>query len=125
MTETELLDELLTVERRGWDALCTSTGAEFYGSLMSDDALMILADGAVLDRAAVVASLKDALPWRAFDIEDPRVVVAGRDAAVLVYIAVAYLDSREPAFRGAMSSTYIRTPDCWRLACYQQTRFPD
>ncbi|MET7771058.1 nuclear transport factor 2 family protein [Nocardia sp. NPDC005366] len=121
MTDDELLNELLEVERRGWDALCSSTGAEFYGALMTADAVMVLANGMILDRDAVVAALRDAPPWRTFDIEDPRVVDVGGAGKVLVYIGVAYRDGDEPAFRGVMSTTYVRHGDRWRLACYQQT----
>lgn len=121
----ELLNELLAVERRGWDALCTSTGADFYGELMTDDAVMVLANGMVLDRDGVVDALKNAPPWRAFEIEDPRVLAAGADSRILVYIGIAYREGEEPAFRGVMTSVYVRTPEGWRLACYQQTPMPD
>ncbi|MGW0250664.1 nuclear transport factor 2 family protein [Nocardia goodfellowii] len=116
------LKELLDIERQGWDALCDSTGASFYGELMTDDALMILANGMVLDRAGVVESLRAAPPWRAYEIQDPRLVDVGADSKVLVYLGVGYRDAAEPAFRGVMSSTYVLTAGGWRLACYQQTQ---
>lgn len=121
----ELLKELLEVERRGWDALCTSTGADFYGELMTADAVMVLANGMVLDRDGVVAALRNAPPWRAFDLEDPRIVDAGIDGKILVYTGIAYRESDEPAFRGVMTSVYVSTPEGWRLACYQQTPIPE
>ncbi|MBH0779694.1 nuclear transport factor 2 family protein [Nocardia bovistercoris] len=121
MTDTELLNELLEVERRGWDALCSSEAADFYGALMTDDAVMVLADGTVLDRAEVVTALRHSPPWHAFDIDDPRLVRVGADGYVLVYVGTAYREVAEPAFRGAMASTYLRTPQGWRLTCYQQT----
>lgn len=36
------LDDRLTLKRDGWDALCASRDSEFYGGLMTTDALMIL-----------------------------------------------------------------------------------
>ncbi len=39
------IDELLTLERRGWDSLCDGTGGEFYGGPMTDDGVMVLAHG--------------------------------------------------------------------------------
>ncbi|MEU8897487.1 nuclear transport factor 2 family protein [Nocardia sp. NPDC048505] len=123
MGDNEILHELLEIERRGWAALCDSTGADFYGGLMTDDAVMVLANGMILDRAAVVDSLRDAPPWRAFEIEDPRIVDLGA-GKVLVYTGLAYREGDEPAFRGVMSSTYVPTGASWRLACYQQTRIP-
>ncbi|TQM32278.1 nuclear transport factor 2 family protein [Nocardia bhagyanarayanae] len=125
MTDTDVLDELLDLESRGWDALCASTGADFYGALMTDDALMILANGMVLDRDGVVESLRHAPPWRTYEIQNPRLVRVGSDATALVYVGIAYREGTDPAFRGVMSSVYARTSDGWRMTCYQQTRFPE
>jgi hypothetical protein len=121
MTDQQLLEHLLELERAGWRALCESTGDRFYGDLMTDDALMVLANGAVLDRDAVTAALRQAPPWRAFALSDPRVVRAGADTAALVYICTAERDGGDEPFVGAMSSVYRRTAEGWRLALYQQT----
>ena len=112
---------LLDLERRGWDSLCNSTGAQFYGDLMTDDGIMVLADGAVMARDAVVASLEHAPPWQSYDIEDVRLVDAGVDAAAIVYVGTGYRDGDQPAFMGVMSSIYVRQDGRWRLALYQQT----
>ncbi|MFB8280989.1 nuclear transport factor 2 family protein [Nocardia colli] len=125
MANTELLNELLEVERKGWDSLCDGTGADFYGSLMTGDAVMVLAHGMVMDRAEVVAALKDSPPWRIYEIRDPRVVDADADSKNLVYTGVAYGDAETPAFRGVMSSVYLRAGKGWKLALYQQTPLPD
>ncbi len=116
---------LLELERRGWDSLCAGTGAEFYGEIMTSDALMVLANGAVMDREAVAESLADAPPWRTYTIRDVRLATAGRDGAALVYVGTAYRDADEPAFVGVMSSVYVREDDQWRLALYQQTSTTD
>ncbi len=112
---------LLDLERHGWDSLCDVTGAQFYGDLMTDDGIMVLADGAVLDRDAVVASLEHAPPWQSYDIEDVRLVDAGADSAAIVYVGTGYRDGDQPAFVGVMSSVYVRQDGRWRLALYQQT----
>ena len=114
------MSALLDLERRGWDSLCDSTGSAFYGDLMTDDGLMVLADGSVLDRDQVVASLSDAPPWHSYDIDDPRVVDSG-DTAALVYVGTGYREGDQPAFVGIMSSVYVRQDGRWRLALYQQT----
>ena len=116
-TKTVLLD----LERRGWDSLCDSTGAQFYGDLMTDDAIMVLADGAVMDRDAVVASLEHAPPWQSYDIDDLRVIAADDGTAALVYVGTGYRDGDQPAFVGVMSSVYVRQDGRWRLVLYQQT----
>jgi len=125
MDDNELQNTLVDIERRGWDSLCNSTGDTFYGELMTDDGVMVLANGAVMDRDAVVQSLGQAPPWHKFDITDVRLVRTGSDSATLVYVGTAYHDEEEPAFVGAMSSVYLRDGEDWRLALYQQTPIPD
>ncbi len=124
MDDEQLTASLLGLERQGWDSLCDSTGADFYGRVMTDDGVMVLANGAVMDRSGVVEALSQAPPWRTFEIDDVRVVRLGSDAAALVYLGTADRDDEQPAFVGAMSSVYVRQGDAWRLALYQQTEVP-
>ena len=124
MGDQELLDELIELEHAGWRALYEASGDRFYGDLMTDDALMVLANGAVMDRDAVIAALGQAPAWSAFELSDPRVVRAGADAAALVYLCTAHRDGTDQPFVGAMSSVYRRTGDRWRLTLYQQTAVP-
>lgn len=122
---SQVLDELLHIERAGWDSLCESTGADFYGELMLPEAVMVLANGMVMDRNTVVAALSESPPWRAYELSGVHVIVLDDDNAVLVYTGTAYRDEEEPAFVGAMSSVYHRVDGAWKLALYQQTRKPD
>ncbi|MGY1601483.1 nuclear transport factor 2 family protein [Geodermatophilus sp. SYSU D00815] len=124
MTDDDLTRELLALEHRGWESLRDGSGADFYGSLMTDDGVMVLANGAVADRDAVVEALRGSPPWQRFEIESARVVAAGASAAVLVYTGRAWRDESEPPFVGAMTSTYVRSDDGWRLAAYTQTPVP-
>lgn len=114
------LETLLELERAGWDALCESRGGAFYGELMSDDGLMILVNGFVLDRNAVVESLDGAPAWDSYELSDERVVPFGTDAAALVYRAVAQRDGEAP-FEAIMTSVYHLVGGELRLAVYQQT----
>ena len=91
---------------------------------MTDDALMVLANGAVMDRDDVVRSLEHAPPWRTYGIDDVRLIRSGADSAILVYRGTAYRESDEPAFVGIMASAYQRADGGWRLALYQQTPMP-
>lgn len=117
-------ETLLQIERQGWDSLCDSSGGHFYGNVMADDALMVLANGAVMDRETVVDSLVHAPPWRTYAIDDVRLIRGGSDSATLVYVGTAYREGDEPAFTGVMSSAYQHTDGAWRLTLYQQTPIP-
>jgi len=114
------LEQLLELEHDGWDALCRGTGADFYGTLMTDDAVMVLVNGAVLDRDAVRASLDGAPAWDAYTITAERLVPAGDGAATLVYRATARRGDAPP-FEALMSSTYALVDGAPRLTVYQQT----
>lgn len=113
-----VIEELLTLERAGWDALCSRSGAGFYGDLMTDDGVMVLADGSVFDRPTVVASLDGAPPWDDYAIDEPRLVRVGAEAA-LVYSARARRG--DLTFTARMTSVYVHEGDRWRMALYQQT----
>lgn len=114
------LDTLMAVERQGWDALCGGTGSDFYGDLMSADAMMVLVNGMVLDREAVVASLNEAPAWDEYDLTEARMIPLGDHAAALVYRATARRGS-EPHFQALMASTYVLDDGKLRLGLYQQT----
>jgi len=119
-----MLEELLDLEHQGWKSLCHSTGANFYGRIMTRDGDMILAHGQVFDRQAVVGSLNDPPPWRTYDITDERLMTLSGDHVILVYTGRAYRDEDESAFTALMSSVYTRKDGAWRLALYQQTPVP-
>lgn len=118
-----LLPTLLDVEHAGWRALCEQRGGAFYGNLMTPEGLMILVDGSILDREAVVASLDGAPPWDDYRLDAPRPVDLGRDVAALVYRAEAVRAGQEP-FRAQMASTYRVQGGVPRLVLYQQTATP-
>lgn len=113
-------DELLELERAGWRSLGDGTAATFYGELLLPTAVMVLADGSVFDREAVIASLEGSPGWDSFELADERIVVAGPDTSVLVYVGTAHRAGAE-TFRAAMSSVYVHRDGRWRLALYQQT----
>ena len=114
------LTELLDLEHQGWRSLCAGTGDTFYGSLMTERAVMVLAGGMVLDRDAVITSLSDAPAWDDYEITEARTIETAPGTVVLVYTGRAHRGS-EPAFAARMSSVYVRSGDGWRLCLYQQT----
>ncbi len=118
------LDHLLSLEHAGWAALCEGRGAAHFGDLMTSDAIMVLANGMVMDRASVVASLDEAPPWDSYEISEPTLVELGEDAAALIYRASAVRSGSEP-FVALMSSAYRIVAAEPRLALYQQTTATD
>ena len=118
-------DELVDLERQGWDSLCDGSGADFYGRVMTSAGVMVMANGAVLDRDAVVDALRQSPRWASYEIEDARVVPVTDDVATLVYRGTGHRDGAGDPFVGLMTSTYVRDGDTWRLALYQQTPVAD
>lgn len=115
------LADLVDFERRGWDALCASTGSDHYGRLMTADGVMVLVNGMVQDRDGVVSSLDSAPPWSSYDLEEPRLVEVGEDAVALVYRATAFREGEAEPFRALMTSIYRLIDGEPRLVLYQQT----
>lgn len=120
----EIRDELVDLEHRGWTSLCDGTGADFYGDLMTDDGVMVLAHGMALDRDQVVESLREAPTWDSYGIEDVRTVALGEGSVALVYRGSARRESGG-RFVALMTSAYVRVGGRWRLALYTQTPVPD
>src|SRR4029078_3721651 len=120
MAKNTVRHVLLELERAGWDALCNQTGSEYYGELMLPNALMVLANGIVMDRDMVVSALSESPPWRTYDIGDVLLSEVDNGNVVLLSTGTAYGEADEPAVVGAMSSAYHRTDAGWKLALYQQ-----
>ncbi len=115
------LPQLINLERQGWDSLTRSKGGDFYGQLMTPDAVMVLANGMVLDRDTIANSLNDSPPWASYELSEERLVKVGADAAALVYKASASRDGQSETFVALMSSVYRMIDGELRLALYQQT----
>ncbi len=94
MTDSPVSEELLALEHAGWRSLCDGTGDRFYGDVMTDDALMVLANGAVMDRATVVSALGQSPPWARYAIDDVQMIT----------IAVGTMTINNKVFHAASSS---------------------
>lgn len=117
------LDHLLSLEHQGWMSLRESRGGSFYADTMTEDGLMVLVNGMVLDRETIAATLDNAPGWDTYEISDPRLIPLGRKAAALVYLAQAERRDEGP-FVAWMSSIYRLVDGEPRLALYQQTTVP-
>lgn len=119
-----ILAELLDLEHQGWQSLCDSTGADFYGQIMLEEAVMLLAHGQALDRSQVMESLNSAPAWSDYEITDAHLVELTDSSGVLTYRGAAWRGERTPVFQALMSSVYVKRDGTWRLASYQQTVIP-
>ncbi|WP_040493279.1 DUF4440 domain-containing protein [Ilumatobacter nonamiensis] len=119
----DLLSELSELEHLGWRSLCDGTGHDVYGELMTAEARMVLANGVVMSRDDVVASLAHAPPWSDYTIDAPTATTIADDVACLVYTGTGHRDSGDD-FTAIMTTVYVRHGSAWKLAHYQQTSAP-
>ena len=77
----DVAEELLQIERAGWQAISAHKGAEFYSSRLTEDALMVLPGDLVLDRQTALDSIDGPVPWEWFRLENDRFVRLGEEAA--------------------------------------------
>lgn len=115
-------DELVALERAGWEALAGPDAVSWWSARLDDAALMVF-PGFVATRAQALEGMAEAPPWASWSIDDVRVVPLGDDAGVVVYAAVAQRTG-QPEYRALISSTWVRRAGEWRLALHQQTPVP-
>jgi hypothetical protein len=117
----DITDELVELERRGWQALATEGGAAvYYDWILDDEPLMLLPGGLVLtDRAAILDSMSGP-PWHSFHLEVLRAVMLNDDCGIVAYEVVAERPGT-PAYSALMSTTYACRHGQWKVAVHQQT----
>ena len=115
-------EELLRLEREGWEALSASGEAagRFYAENLAADVLMLLPGGMVLDDRQEVVESMGGSPWTSFKLSDERVLELVEGCAVVAYRATAQREGGEP-YTALFNSTYVREDGAWRLAIHQQT----
>ena len=114
----DLASEIEQLERDGWSALSGPDGPAFYENLMADDGLMVF-PGMVMAKEDALAAIREASPWRRFDLSDVQVVVTG-DVGLIAYAANA---ERDPGstYSATMTSVYVRRDGKWLLLLHQQS----
>lgn len=117
-----MLDHLLELEEKGWQALSSAEPTDFCREWLADDAVMIV-PGMVIDRSAFLDAVAHEQPWASHRIEEPRVIQLTDDSAALVYRVKARRDG-QPEFVGLLTSVYVRRAGRWRLSLHQQTQMP-
>jgi hypothetical protein len=110
---------VVDLERRGWEALSSSHGAEFYAEVMSDEGLMVF-PGMVLTKQESIAVIREAARWSSYRLEDVRVLPVGDQGAIVFYRAVADRAGR-PTYDAMMTSVYVLRAGTWKLILHQQS----
>jgi hypothetical protein len=111
--------ELIGIERRGWEALCSDDAEAYYRQHMTEDALMAFPFG-LMDKEEALKAMAEATPWSRYEMKDPRLVPLGPDSGVVAYSVVAQREEQEP-FSAVISSTFVRRKGEWKLAFHQQS----
>ncbi len=112
------------LEHAGWDALCAGEGRRFYDEMLADDAIFVV-PGAVLDRAATLASWDGVPPWKHVEFSGERVVDLTDDVVIVTYAATATRDDPATEYRAQFTTEYVKAPDgTWRIGLHQQTPVP-
>src|SRR3712207_2262403 len=109
-------DELIGLERQGWDALSTDgeTARAFYDRVLDERAVMLLPGGMVLDDRATLLESMSGQPWSRYALEDLRCFRPTPDTGLVTYGVVAERDGQQ--YSALMSSLYVRREDSWKLA---------
>ena len=115
------IEELIEIERAGWEALATGgdAAARYYDDVLAEEVLFLLPHGiAIDDRAAVIDSMRGD-PWSSYELTEERLVDLTGACAVVAYLARAVRHGEE--YSALVSSTYVRRDGHWKLAVHQQT----
>lgn len=115
-------DELIALEKRGWEALATSgeAAADFYREVLDDDIAMVFPGGiSIFDRDAVIASMGGE-PWSSFDLSDVHVLTPVADVGIVTYRSTSRR-GEQPEYRALITSVYSRRGNDWKLTLHQQS----
>ena len=121
MATNTVTEELIELEREGWQALMTAGAAPaYYDRVLADDIVMLMPGGMVIDdRQTVVDSMRGD-PWDEYEvIGEEHVLPVGEGAAVVHYRAKARRGDHR--YEALFASTYARVGGTWKLAAHQQT----
>jgi Domain of unknown function (DUF4440) len=110
------LETLLSIERE----LAAAADGGPYRRHLRDDAVLVV-PGQALDKQSTVVAFDnpESPPWDDFSLAEPKLLMLGRDAAVLTYLFAARRG--ENSYDAILSSTYVREGEDWLLVFHQQT----
>jgi hypothetical protein len=108
------VDQLWELERRFW-----LEGIPVYEAHLHEDARMIFPGTGILDRPAILDSVRGGPRWDHVDMCNRQLADAG-DVVLLAYVAIARRGDSQP-YRAFCGSAYIRKPPAARMISHQQT----
>jgi hypothetical protein len=117
------MDEVLELEKAGWQALSTGgdAGKRFYERVLRDDAVMLFPGGMrIVGKDQILDSL-GTQPWASFEIQDPDLIELSPHARALVYRVIARREG-SPLYEALITSIYTSDGGLWKLILHQQTQ---
>jgi len=106
--------ELWDTERSLW-----LEGVDAYDRHLATEAVMVFGPIGIMDRKAILASLKDAPRWSHVELSQRTTISPSPDVTVFAYGAEA--KRGDETYSALCSSTYLRIGQDWWLAQHQQT----
>jgi hypothetical protein len=109
----------LELEHACWDAIVAGTAAEFLDRVMTDEAVLLLAD-ITLRRKEILEYYASPSPWNGYQLEAPRLVELTDAAVVVTYTARLLRPGSAAPEVLACSSVYVLDEGTWRRSFHEQ-----
>lgn len=109
----------LELEHACWDAVVAGAAVAFLDRLMTDQAVLLLADNA-LRRKEILEHYRAPSPWRGYRLEEPRLVELTAAAVVVTYTARLSRSDSAGSEVLACTSVYILEDGIWRRSFHEQ-----
>lgn len=116
---TQEAEQLVALERDGWDALTTGHAREFYDDVLTREAVMVFPFGA-MERDDAIDGMAESRRWRDYSLDHVEVHELGAGLAVVTYHVHAERDEEDP-YDAMLASTYVRSRGGWRMMLHQQS----
>ncbi|MDN4475388.1 nuclear transport factor 2 family protein [Demequina sp. SYSU T00192] len=113
------MHEAEKLERQAWEELSGGDPRTFFESVLAPEAVMVVPDVGVLERAEAIDSMATSQPWDLHTLDDMRVIAPREDVAVVVYRARAIRWDDQHVLH--ITSAYALLDGGWRLLAHQQT----
>lgn len=111
-----LMDELLEIDRGFWEA-----GEDHFLAHVDDRCMLVFSEmRGIYRREEVAATARDPKRWSDLSIEDPALLEADANTALLSYEARVKRGDGRP-YRALIGSVYVRRDSGWKLAFHQHS----